>query len=58
MATAYAANYLKNPQSALLPENRQRPKWKNPPEGVLKLNSDGAFSNERKDGGSEMTEAG
>lgn len=32
-------------------ENGQRARWKKPPEGVLKLNSDGAFSKERKTGG-------
>jgi hypothetical protein len=35
----------------VLSENRQRPRWKKPAEGILKLNSDGAFREASKDGG-------
>jgi hypothetical protein len=51
LAAVYAANFLKTPARTLLSDNSQRPRWKKPPDGVLKLNSDGAFSKERKDGG-------
>jgi len=51
MAAPYAANFLKTPQRELLSENRQRPRWKKPAEGILKLNSDGAFREGSKDDG-------
>jgi len=47
LAAVYAANFLKTPARTLLSNNCQRPRWKKPPEGVLKLNYDGAFSQER-----------
>jgi len=34
-----------------LSENRQRPRWKKPAGGILKLNSDDAFREGSKDGG-------
>jgi hypothetical protein len=51
LAAVYAANFLKTPHRHLLSESHQNARWKKPPEGVIKLNSDGAFNGERKDRG-------
>lgn len=51
LAAIYAANFLKTLHRHLLSESRQNARWKKPSEGVIKLNSDGVFNGERKDGG-------
>jgi len=49
LAAVYAANFLKTPHAQLLSEIRQKHRWKlEIPEGVLKLNSDGAFNKEKE----------
>ena len=42
---------LKKPKKGLLLDNRQRCKWQKLIAGELKVNSDGAFDINRKDGG-------
>jgi len=38
-------------ERGLLLDPRQRPRWRKPGEGELKLNTDGAFDSSRRDGG-------
>lgn len=49
--SSYSESFLKPATNRLLSENRQSARWVKTGVGQLKLNSDGAFDPNKKDGG-------